>query len=96
MFTNDCVTWTCATWSTTAGGTPINFNSGGGPGQGGLGGLSMGSKQVKRKGKVENPAVLAALTSLYPGVNFHFNIDDWKRWYTQTYTSTTIDLRRDE
>jgi hypothetical protein len=83
-----------------AGGTPINFNSGGpvgpGNGSGGLGGLSMGGKNKKVVGKKQNPVVLAALTSLYPGVNFQFDIDEWKRWYTQTLTSTNVDLRRDE
>jgi hypothetical protein len=82
-----------------AGGTPINFNAGGPVGtggSGGLGGLSMGSKAKKMPVKRENPAVHAALTSLYPGVNFQFDIDEWKRWYTQTLTSTTVDLRRDE
>jgi hypothetical protein len=83
-----------------AGGTPINFNSGGpigpGGGSGGLGGLSMGSKAKKFKGTRDNPAVLAALTSMYPGVNFQYDIDEWKRWYSQTQTSAAVDLRRDE
>jgi HEAT repeat protein len=78
------------------GGTPVNFNSGGPVGQGGLGGLSMGSKQKKVKGKVNNPDVLGALTSMYPGVNYLYNIDDWKRWYIQNHTSTSVDLRRGE
>ena len=82
------------------GGVPVNFNSGGPVGQngtpGGLGGMNMGGKSKKVKGQLNNPAVLSALTNLYPGVNFHYNIEDWKRWYTQTHTSTTIDLRRDE
>jgi HEAT repeat protein len=79
-----------------AGGTPINFNSGGGPGQGGLGGLSMGSKAKKFKGTKENSAVRDALVSMYPGVNFQFDVEEWKRWYSQTQTSTNINLRRDE
>jgi hypothetical protein len=82
------------------GGTPINFNAGGPVGQngtpGGLGGLSMGSKAKKVKGKVNNPAVLSALTSMHPGVNFQYDIDEWKRWYIQNYTSTNVDLRRGE
>lgn len=82
------------------GGQPINFNAGGpvgagGPG-GGLGGLSMGGKPKRVPVKGNNPAVLSALTSLYPGVNFQYDVDDWKRWYTQTLTSTAVDLRRDE
>ena len=78
------------------GGVPVNFNAGGPVGQGGLGGLSMGSKAKKVKGKVNNPFVLGALTSMYPGVNFQYNIDDWKRWYIQNHTSTSVDLRRGE
>jgi hypothetical protein len=84
----------------SGGGTPINFNSGGPVGAngtgGGLGGLSMGSKSKKVSVKGNNRAVLAALTSLYPGVNFEYDVDEWKRWYTQNLTSTNVDLRRDE
>ncbi|HEX5105268.1 MAG TPA: hypothetical protein VFV87_15720 [Pirellulaceae bacterium] len=81
------------------GGMPINFNAGGpvGPGgQGGLGGLSMGGKPKKVKGQVKNQYVLGALTSMYPGVNYLYDVAEWKRWYIDTQTSTHIDLRRDE
>jgi hypothetical protein len=78
------------------GGTPINFNSGGPPGQGGLGGLNVGGKPKKVKGKVNNPFVLGALTSMYPGVNFHYDIDEWRTWYIQEHTSTSVNLRREE
>lgn len=78
------------------GGGPINFNAGGPPGQGGLGGLSMGSKAKKVKGKAKNPHVLGALTSMYPGVNFEYDVEDWKRWYIDTHTTTNVDLRRGE
>ena len=77
------------------GGVPINLNFGNGPGQGGLGGLNVGSKPKKVKGKVNNPFVLGALTSMYPGVNFHYDTDEWKQWYIETYTSTNVNLRRD-
>ena len=46
-------------------GTPINFNAGGGPGQGGLGGLSVGGKTTKIKKDLNNDQVLSALTSLH-------------------------------
>jgi hypothetical protein len=78
------------------GGVPINFNSGGPVGQngtpGGLGGMNMGGKSKKVKGQLNNPAVLSALTNLYPGVNFHYDIE------TETLVLQThqhhIDLRR--
>jgi hypothetical protein len=82
--------------ASSSGGMPINLNMGNGPGQGGLGGLNVGSKPKKVKGKVNNPFVLGALTSMYPGVNYHYDIDDWKKWYIETYTSTSVNLRRDE
>jgi hypothetical protein len=40
--------------------------------------------------------VLGALVSMYPGINFHYNTDEWKRWYSQNLTTTNVDLRRDE
>jgi hypothetical protein len=39
--------------------------------------------------------VLAALVSLHPGVNYRYDIEDWRRWYIDTHTSTNINLRRD-
>lgn len=81
------------------GGLPVNFNAGGPVGQGtpgGLGGMSMGGKPKKVSVKGHNQFVLGALTSMYPGVNFHYDVEQWKDWYTQTLTTTNVDLRRDE
>ena len=32
---------------------------------------------------------------LNPGVNFNYDIDAWRVWYTKSQTTSTIDLRRD-
>ena len=79
-------------------GTPINFNAGGGGSGngGGLGGLSMGGKPKVIKQKVKNLAVHSALTHLNPGVNFVYDQQAWKDWYSQNKTSTQVDLRRGE
>ena len=68
---------------------------GGGGGDGGLGGLSMGSKPKMVKADLKNEMVLAALTSLNPGVNYGFNEDAWRRWYVDTHTTVDVNLRRD-
>lgn len=75
--------------STGAGG------SGPGGGDGGLGGLSMGGKPKVVKADLKNDTVLAALTSLNPGVNFGFNEDAWRQWYVNTHTTVNVNLRRD-
>ena len=31
-----------------------------------------------------------------PGVNFHFNEDAWREWYTETHEPTKVNLRRAE
>jgi hypothetical protein len=82
----------------TGGGTPINFNAGGGGSgnNGGLGGMSMGGKPKVIKQKFKNPAVHSALTSLNPGANFLYDQEAWRDWYSQNKTSTLVDLRRGE
>lgn len=62
----------------------------------GAGGLSMGSKAVTVKEARKNPSVRSALTSLYPGVNFDYDIAAWRAWYSQSQTTSSIDLRRDD
>jgi hypothetical protein len=69
--------------------------SGGGGGDGGLGGLSMGGKPKMIKMDLKNETVLAALTSLNPGVNYGFDEDAWRRWYIDTHTTVEVNLRRD-
>jgi hypothetical protein len=78
----------------SGGGTPLSFSAGG-PG-GGLGGLSMGGRPKRVKKNLENKTVLAALTHLHQGINFHYDVEAWRNWYIETHTSTNVDLRRDE
>jgi hypothetical protein len=56
----------------------------------------MGSKAVTVKEARKNPSVRSALTSLYPGVNFDYDIAAWRAWYSQSQTTSSIDLRRDD
>jgi len=76
-------------------GATFGGGGGGSGGDGGLGGLSMGSKPKMVKADLKNEMVLAALTSLNPGVNFGFNRDAWRRWYVDTHTTVNVNLRRD-
>jgi hypothetical protein len=71
-----------------AGGGGINFNS--------SGGLSMGGKPKRVKDDKKNDSVRHALVTLHPNVNLQHDESAWERWYVETFTSTTIDLRRDE
>lgn len=71
------------------------------PGGGGMnfnpnGGLSMGGKPKKFKRDLNNASVLSALVSLHPGTNLGYDEAAWRRWYAATFTSTNVDLRRDE
>jgi hypothetical protein len=77
-------------WEVPAGGGSggINFNS--------SGGLSMGGSPKRKRVELKNDTVLAALTSLNPGVNFNYDEEAWRRWYTEKFTTTQVDLRRDE
>lgn len=59
----------------------------------GLGGLGMGGKPKIIKQDLQNPAVLAALTSLYQGINFGYDQQAWKRWFI-SQQSGNVNLRR--
>jgi hypothetical protein len=78
------------------GGMPLSFSAGGGPGQGGLGSFGVGGKPKVEKHRLQNDGVRDALATLYPGVNYQFDVDAWKKWYIHNLTSTNVDLRRDE
>lgn len=58
------------------------------------GGLSMGGSPKVVKRKVQNDPVLGALTVLYPGVNFQFDQQAWRRWYSEQFTPKQVNLRR--
>lgn len=76
------------------GGTPLSFSSGG-P-NGGMGGLNVGGRPKVQKRTLDNAGVQAALTRLYPGTNFQYDQDAWRRWYIEKFTTTNIDFRRAE
>jgi hypothetical protein len=62
----------------------------------GSGGMTMGQKKVIKVVEINNDEVLSALTSLHQGVNFGFDKAAWRRWFMQSKTSATADLRRGE
>ena len=67
-----------------------------GPGGTGGGNFSFGQQQpqvIKRE--YQNPEVLRALATL-SGVNFDYDVQAWKNWYTSRRKSTTFDTRRDD
>jgi hypothetical protein len=68
------------------------FSPNGSPGGGGL---SMGGKPKIVKRQLQNAAVRDALTTLYPDVNHQYDVDAWRAWYTQSQTTSNVDLRRD-
>ncbi len=60
------------------------------------GGLSMGGSPKVVKRKIQNDPVLGALTVLYPGVNFQFDQQAWRRWYSEQFTPKQVNLRRSD
>jgi hypothetical protein len=79
--------------------TTHKFEIQGNPGQmsvSGSGGLSMGQKKQIKIYELNNEEVLSALTNLHKGVNFGYDKQAWRRWFTQAKTSAHADLRRGE
>jgi hypothetical protein len=72
------------------GGLSANFS-----GNGGSPGLSMGNSTRVIKESLNNAGVHAALVSLYPGVDFRYDIEAWRAWYAETQATSQVDLRRD-
>jgi hypothetical protein len=72
-----------------------NFSNNGPGGSNGPSGLSMGGKTQTIKKRLENASVRDALAALFPGVQLQYDIEAWRTWYTQTQTTSTIHLRRD-
>jgi len=71
------------------GGVKPTFGSGGG-------GLSVGGKPQVIKQKMKNEPVLHVLTAMYPGVNFGFDQDAWKKWFVRQNTPQNVNLRRSD
>lgn len=61
----------------------------------GGGGLSAGGGPKLVQREVNNEAVLNALQSLHPNVNFGFDEARWRRWYGELRSPTVDNLRRD-
>ena len=80
----------------SSGGSPgqMNLGFGSGPSGGGNSFSAGGRPQVIEK-KFQNEAVLNALVSLHPGINFGYDVEAWKRWYANKDRPTVLDLRRD-
>jgi len=84
------------------GGPPgaLGAGFGAGPGTAGAGGMGtfgVGGKPKAVKKNLKNDAVHTALKTLCPpGVDHQFDTDAWKKWYIQTFTTTNVNLRRDE
>ena len=66
----------------------LSFNS--------AGGFSVGGKPQKKKQDLTNSAVLTALRTLHAGTNYEYDEAAWRRWYVEKFTTTKVDLRRDE
>jgi len=66
-------------------------------GAGGMGTFGVGGKPKSVKKSLNNDAVHSALRSLCPaGVDYQFDTAAWKRWYIQTFTTSNVNMRRDE
>jgi hypothetical protein len=70
--------------------------NGGGIGFNSAGGFSAGGRPKRFKRDHENPQVNAALVTLHEGVRLGYDEDAWRKWYAAKFTSTNVDLRRDE
>jgi len=80
------------------GGPPGSMSSSFSPsGQSGAGGMSMGSTTKVFKKQLQNSGVRGALVTMYPEAgNLQYDIDAWRAWYSQTQTSSNVNLRRGE
>ena len=74
----------------------MSASFGGGGDNGGLGGMSMGQKTQVFTKDIPNDEVLAALTSLHPGVNLQYDEARWKQWFMTSKATLAPDLRRGE
>ncbi|HUP79574.1 MAG TPA: hypothetical protein VM260_13565, partial [Pirellula sp.] len=57
---------------------------------------NFGNATVESKSRVKHPSVLSSLLSVVHGVNFEYNIPEWRIWYANTFAKFNMDLRRDE
>jgi len=82
---------------TTGSGNPgsisTTFGTGGAGAPGG-GGLAVGSSTTTRSVQLANQPVLDALVAL-TGMNYNFNKQQWRSWYTSQKKQDSVDARRD-
>jgi hypothetical protein len=76
---------------TSGGGTSATFPVGGGGG----GSFSSGTKTTTTKRTYQNSRVLDALRKL-SGVNFDYNVDQWRTWYATQKRTKPQDIRREK
>lgn len=57
-------------------------------------GLSMGTSTQTVTKLFENPDVLNTLVRLVPGVNYRYEVADWKQWYSGRKKNQMLDVRR--
>jgi hypothetical protein len=84
----------------------FKIQTGGGPGQMnlGFGGGSGGSGNTFGAGgrpkiitrTLNNEGALNALVSIFPGINFGYDEQAWKKWYVEQHRPPVTSLRRDE
>jgi len=79
--------------------TRITGGDGGGGGMGigfsSNGGLSVGGNRPQKVTlESQNEGVLTGLNTLYPGINFLFDVDRWKEWWAQKNSPRDYQLRR--
>jgi hypothetical protein len=65
-------------------------------GQGGGGGLGVGGGPQIIERELQNKDVLTALNAIHTGVNFGYDKQAWKRWYAQSNTPPSFNLRRSD
>ena len=71
-----------------------NVNAGFSP-NGGNPGFTFGGKPKQVERDIQNPKVRTALLSMVPqGVDYGFDEDAWKQWFSRSNTPANVNLRR--
>ncbi len=65
-------------------------------GQGGGGGLNVGGGPKIIERELRNDAVLTALTTIHPGINYVYNKEAWRNWYASRNRVGEFSFRRAE
>ncbi len=62
---------------------------------GGLGGFSAGSSTKIYRKRVHNESVRKALITITEGIDFSYNVPQWKTWYAARKATAAVNTRRD-